>query len=120
MSPAHRSSRLRVGELRPCRPVANQISPPRSKKGLPIDPSYTTADGEDFAGINQFRAIVLKRPEKIARNVVEHMLTYGTGAPISFADREVVEQIVERSADKNYGFRTLIEEAVSSQIFLTK
>lgn len=93
---------------------------PRGKKGLPIDPSYTTADGEDFAGINQFRAIVLKRPEKIARNVVEHMLTYGTGAPISFADREVVEQIVERSADKNYGFRTLIEEAVSSQIFLTK
>jgi len=93
---------------------------PKGKKRQPIDASYQMSDGAEFKDIQGFRAVVLRNPQDIARNVAEQLLTYGTGAPISFADREVVEQIVAQSADNDYGFRTLIEEVVTSQIFLTK
>ncbi|MEZ5952299.1 MAG: DUF1585 domain-containing protein [Planctomycetaceae bacterium] len=62
----------------------------------------------------------MERPEAIARNVANHLLTYGTGASIRFADREVVDKIVANAADNDFGLRTLIEEVALSRIFLTK
>ena len=47
-------------------------------------------------------------------------LIYSTGADIQFADREVVEQIVDKIQTKNYGFRSLVHEVVQSRIFLNK
>lgn len=94
--------------------------PGRGKKRLPIDPSFEMADGRPFKDVNEFRQRVLEVPERLAENLATHLLTYGTGAPIHFADRQVVDGIVKRSADNNYGFRTIIEEAVTSRVFLTK
>ncbi len=48
------------------------------------------------------------------------MLVYATGADIQFADREVVEQIVNTLRPKQYGLRALIHEIVQSRIFLMK
>ncbi|MCA8984876.1 MAG: DUF1592 domain-containing protein [Planctomycetaceae bacterium] len=92
----------------------------RAKKGIPIDPSHQFADGRKFKDIHEFRARALERPEAIARNVANHLLTYGTGASIRFADREVVDKIVANAADNDFGLRTLIEEVALSRIFLTK
>jgi hypothetical protein len=47
-------------------------------------------------------------------------MVYATGADIQFADREVVEQIVEKLRSRNYGFRTLVHEVVQSRVFLNK
>jgi len=49
-----------------------------------------------------------------------HVFVYGTGAEIQFADREVVEALVARSREKNYGFRSLLHEIVQSRLFLNK
>jgi hypothetical protein len=92
----------------------------RWRAGAKIDPSYLLPDGRKFDDIDDFRQLVAKDPKNVAANVVEKMLIFGTGAPISFADREVVERITERVADQNYGFRTLVHAVVTSPIFLKK
>lgn len=92
----------------------------RRGRGAKIDPSYQFADGTPFAGINQFRKRIVSRPESLARNVVEKMLTYGTGGEIQFADRGEVQRLVSRSADGNFGFRDILAAVVTSETFLSK
>ena len=58
--------------------------------------------------------------DQIARNLTEKLMLYATGAEVQFADREVVEQIVEKLKTSNYGFRTLIHEVVQCRVFLNK
>jgi hypothetical protein len=93
----------------------------RSRKpGPAIDPSYVTADGRAFADGDEFRRLMAADKRRLAANVAEKLLIYGTGAPISFADRDVVEAIASASAKEEYGFRTILEAVVTSPIFLTK
>jgi len=52
--------------------------------------------------------------------VVEKLLTYGTGAPISFHDRETVDRCIEKSSQKDFGFRSLLHAVIQSDLFLNK
>ena len=88
--------------------------------GAKIDPSYDMPDGKHFENVRQFQDLVCRTPERLAANVAEKVLVYGTGAEISFADRETIEQVVQRSATDNYGFRSIILAAINSRIFLNK
>ena len=90
------------------------------KSKLTIDSGYVLADGRTFADGAEFRQLAAAEPQRLAANVAEKMLVYGTGAPLGFADREVVEKIARASADKNYGFRTILHAVVTSPIFLSK
>lgn len=90
------------------------------KRGPKVDPSYATADGRTFQDIEAFKSILLESPEKIARNMARHLVTYATGAGISFADRDPLDAIVAASAEHDYGLRTMIHEVVQSQLFTHK
>jgi hypothetical protein len=92
----------------------------RRETGAKIDASYSLRDGREFRNIDDFRQLIVADPRRLAHNVTEKLLVYGTGAPISFADREEVEKIAVASADDNYGFRTLVERVVLSPLFLSK
>jgi len=52
--------------------------------------------------------------------LTERLLVYATGAGISFADRQVVEQILDSAEENDYGIRTLIHEIVQSDTFQSK
>ena len=90
------------------------------KKGPAVDPSYVTADGDAFADVDAFKEILVRKPELIARNVANHLVTYATGASISFSDREHIEAIVAASAKHGFGLKTLIHEVVKSRLFTHK
>lgn len=90
------------------------------KPGPAIDSSYETADGRPFADGDAFRRLAASDPQRLAANVAEKLLIYGTGAPIGFADREVVERIAAASAAENYGFRSIIQAVATSRVFLSK
>ena len=64
--------------------------------------------------------IVWKDADQIARNLATKLITYGTGATVQFADREVVEEIVRTVRATGFGFRALIHEVVRSRVFLSK
>ena len=58
------------------------------------------ADGTEFQSIEEFKAILLKNPEKIAHNLVEKCIIFGTGASIEFADRKHMENILHQIEDQ--------------------
>jgi hypothetical protein len=90
------------------------------KWGLKVDAAGETADGRSFSDIEGFKKLLLDNPRPIARNLVVQLVTYSTGAPIGFADRAAVEQVLDRTTDGRYGIRSLIHEIVQSPLFLTK
>lgn len=92
----------------------------RWTKGQPVDASYEFPDGSTFDNITDFKKLTLSQPHKIARNLLEKILVYSTGATIEFADRREIEGIVNILSQKNHGFRSLIHAAVQSNIFLSK
>jgi len=90
------------------------------KKARTVDPSGVTPDGIVFKHMPEWKAIYLKRPEVLARGFAEQLLTYATGAPPHFSDREAIEQIVEDSRQSNFGIRTILIAAIESELFKHK
>jgi hypothetical protein len=90
-------------------------SPPK-----PIDASYDMPDGRHFEDLKSFQKLVLAKPDVLANNVTEKLMTYGTGTPVTFVDRYAVEQIVESCAESGYGFRSLMKAVASHRVFMTK
>ncbi len=82
--------------------------------GLPVDASGTTAAGESFGDMNQLKTILLKDEEQIARSLVERLVLYATGSPVSFADRAEVDRILDRCRKNNFGLRSIIYELAQS------
>lgn len=89
-------------------------------QGRPVDPSFTMADGRPFKDVDEFKQLILAHPEQLARCVTEKLITHFTGAQIQFADREVVEAIVQRAASNDYVLRTLVHEVIQSRVFTHK
>ncbi|MBD3676350.1 MAG: DUF1592 domain-containing protein [Planctomycetaceae bacterium] len=89
-------------------------------KGPEIDTSYELPDGRDFDSLREFQKLILAHPEKIAGNVAAKMLTYGTGAPVTYADRDAIKQVAALTKNDNYGFRSILKAVVTSELFLTK
>ena len=48
------------------------------------------------------------------------LLTYATGATITFGDRPAVAGIVQSAAARDYGLRSLVHAVVESPAFLSK
>lgn len=86
----------------------------------PVDCAGTLPDGRAFDGIRDLKSLLLADERQIARNVVEQLAVYGTGAPISFGDRPAIEQILDRSQPHGYGVRTIVKEIVQSELFQEK
>jgi len=96
------------------------LSKRRPGGGPKIDPSYELPDGRTFQNAEEFQSLILESPENIARNVAEQLLTYGTGAPVGFADRDDLDRIVAQAAESDYGFRSLLHAVIASPVFMRK
>lgn len=90
------------------------------KKGPVIDASFVMPDGKAFDDIVEFQQIVGDNRAQLARNVAAQMITYGTGAPIGFSDREAVDAIMSKTRRDGFGFRTILHEFVQSPMFREK
>jgi Protein of unknown function (DUF1592)/Protein of unknown function (DUF1588)/Protein of unknown function (DUF1587)/Protein of unknown function (DUF1585)/Protein of unknown function (DUF1595) len=88
--------------------------------GPAVDASGKLADGQEFRNIDEFKQLLMKREDQVALNVVRNLLVYATGAGIQFADRDVVEQILDRVKSRNGGLRSLVHEIVQSPTFQCK
>jgi len=88
--------------------------------GLEVDATGETADGRSFRDIDGFKRLLLEDPRPLARNLVAQLVTYATGAPVSFADRATVEHVLDRTSAGGYGIRSLLHEIVQSPLFMNK
>jgi hypothetical protein len=89
-------------------------------EGPKVDPSDSLADGRKFKDIDEFKQLLLKDKDQLARALTEKLVTYATGAPPTPADKPRIEAIVAKTRDKNYGLRTLVHEIVESELFQRK
>ena len=94
--------------------------PIKYTEGLPVDASDQLPDGRTFQDIRDFKTLLLANPDQIARTITSKLLTYASGAPVSFADRAQIERIVETTRDSDHGFRALIHAVVQSPLFHSK
>ena len=92
----------------------------RYKKGPDVDASDVLTDGSKFKNIDEYKQLLLKDKDQLARALTEKLLTYATGGAPTKADRPEIEAIVGRIRATNYGFRTLVHEIVQSKVFQYK
>ena len=89
-------------------------------EGPKVDPADALADGRKFRDIDEYKQLLLKDKDQIARALTERLLTYATGGATGTTDRPEVEAIVRKIRDKDYGMRTLVHEIVQSKTFRHK
>jgi len=99
---------------------AKEIKGVRYLRGLDVDATGEMADGQKFKDIDEFKQLLLREKDQIARAMVQRVVTYATGGAPEAADRPEVETIVARLREKNYGLRTLVHEVVQSRMFREK
>ena len=87
---------------------------------MPVDSKGKMQDGTPFKGIRDFKSILLKDEAQLARNVASQLVVYATGAPVRFSDRATIEQMLDRTIESDFGFRSLIHEVVQSHLFRSK
>ncbi|MBL8993594.1 MAG: DUF1592 domain-containing protein [Spirochaetia bacterium] len=87
---------------------------------LNVDPSGTWTDGKNFGDIKGFKKILLADERQLARNLVQQLVVYATGAAVRFGDRPRVEKILDKAAAGGYGVRNLIHEVIQSELFQNK
>jgi mono/diheme cytochrome c family protein len=92
----------------------------RYKKGPAVDCGDVLPDGRRFKDIDEFKQLLLKDPDQLARALTQKLLVYATGGAPSIADRSEIEAIVRAIQPKNYGFRSLVHEIVQSALFRQK
>jgi mono/diheme cytochrome c family protein len=88
-------------------------------QGPTVDPADEMA-GEKFRNIDEFKQLLLKEKDQIARALTGRLVTYASGAAVQPADRQEIDAIVARIRDKDYGLRTLVQEVVASKLFRNK
>jgi len=87
------------------------------RMGLPVDASGETATGDSFSGIRDYKRLLMKEKRGIARSFLSQLSVYATGAEMQFADREVLDGILNETEAGGYGVRSLIHALVQSRLF---
>ncbi len=88
--------------------------------GLPVQTDGELPDGHAFAGVQDFKKLLLQNPDQILEALAGHLVTYSTGAGVGFADHFTVDDIAARTRKEGGGLRTLIHQIVQSPLFLNK
>jgi hypothetical protein len=89
-------------------------------EGPSVDASGELPDGRKFDDIHSLEKLLLSDQRQIARNLVQQLIVFATGAPVSFGDRPEVERILDRAQPSDYGVASLIREIVQSDLFQNK
>jgi hypothetical protein len=89
-------------------------------KGPKVDPTGELADGDKFRDIDEFKQLLLKDKDRLARALAEKLLTYATGRAPEAADKPEIDAIVRAVREKKYGLRALVHEVVQSKVFRNK
>jgi mono/diheme cytochrome c family protein len=89
-------------------------------KGPKVEAGDVMPTGERFRDIDEFKQLLLKDKDGLARALARKLLTYATGGPAEAADQADLDAVVGAVRARNYGFRTLVHEIVQSPLFRNK
>ena len=87
---------------------------------LPVDAAGELPDGRPFQDVREFKRLLLTDEPLIARALAKHLVTYATGQPVRFSERDQLEALLRRAGGSGYGVRTLVHEVIQSDLFQMK
>lgn len=90
------------------------------KLGPAVDASGELPDGRTFEDVNDLTALLTHEPARLARAFVAHLSRYATGAEVSYSDRAEIAHIVESTASKQHGVRSLIHALAESRLLQSR
>ncbi len=88
--------------------------------GPDVDASGELPDGRSFQDVRELKRLLVSDREQLARNLVRQMVVYATGAPVGFADRAAIEEILRANRRRDFPVRSLIHGVVQSDLFRNK
>jgi hypothetical protein len=100
--------------------VAKEIPGQRYLRGADVDTTGEMPGGEQFKNVDEFKQLLLKDKDQIARALITRLVTYATGGAPEAADGREIDAIVDRARAQNYGLRMLVHEIVQSRMFQHK
>jgi hypothetical protein len=89
-------------------------------QGPKVDPGDVLRGVRRFPNICEFKLLLLKNKDELARALTAKLVTYAAGAAIRTADQPELEAIVRNTRGRDYGPRTLVHEIVQSTLFQDK
>ena len=92
----------------------------RYRLGQPVDAAGVLTDGKTFQNLADLKNLLLADQDKVARCVIEKLLTFSTGRPMGFSDRSEIDRLVAQSKTQGHAMRDLIYAIVQSEIFQSK
>ena len=92
----------------------------RYRLGRPVDAAGELTSGQTFNGMAEFQKLLLADQERVARCMIEKLLTFASGRPMGFSDRSEIDKLTALSKSKGHGLRDLIHAVVQSEIFRNK
>ncbi|MEZ6058680.1 MAG: DUF1592 domain-containing protein [Planctomycetaceae bacterium] len=92
----------------------------RFRDGQPVDASGELIDGRKFATLREYQAFLMGEMPAFSRNLTNQLVLYATGAPVSFADRPAVDNILKQAGGKNPNLDELLHQVIQSPLFLSK
>jgi hypothetical protein len=109
-----------VGQGDPVKGIGHNGNYYHFSLGPPVDPSGELPDGGRFGDIRQLKQCLVTDEQQLARNLIQQLAVYATGAPIQFSDRPIIVKMLTQSRASDYGVRTMVHELVQSDLFLNK
>lgn len=85
----------------------------------PVDTSTTLSNGESIADIVEFKQMLKRRRIQIVQCLASKMLTYAIGRRLETIDRGELDRIVEASGGEDARLRDMVQEIVTSKLFLS-
>jgi hypothetical protein len=85
--------------------------------GQAVDASGVMPDGRAFRDVREFKELLLQQEPQVLRNLAEQLVTFGTGAAISFADRRELDRVAASTKAQGGGLRSLVHAIVQSPLF---
>lgn len=92
----------------------------RYRRGPVVDASGELPDGTKFSGFREFRELLARDQDVLAKSFATKLLIFATGREMGFSDRSEIDRIVDASRAKGHGIRDLIELVVLSKAFRSK
>jgi hypothetical protein len=92
----------------------------KKNKGMPIDASGVMPDGTKLKDVTDLKRFLVKHPEFVTKCISEKLLTYATGRSLNYREKKIIEEIALENIKQGNGFRDLLLELISSEVFLAR
>jgi hypothetical protein len=90
------------------------------KKTWEIEPAGALHGGPPFRNYFELRELIAAKPEAFARGFTEALIEYGLGRPCGFSDQELVSEILQQAAKKDFALHEFFQAFIASAVFHSK